>query len=99
MEFIANTLRGIQTVFADGNREADASIRLRHSVANSHERRRGSHEVTIVRKTADNGFARGNSNQPCVYPGGNYGEDHGLENATLMDSTGTRDTHSRVMRI
>jgi hypothetical protein len=42
VESITDTQRGIQTVFADGYREADASIRLRHSVANSHKRRKGS---------------------------------------------------------
>jgi hypothetical protein len=37
-------------------------IRLWHSVADSHERRRVSQEVTIKIKIADNGFVRGNRN-------------------------------------
>jgi hypothetical protein len=41
IESITDTQRGIQTGLVDCYREADASIRLRHSVANSHERRRG----------------------------------------------------------
>jgi hypothetical protein len=56
----------------------------------------GSHEVTIIRITADNGLVRGNRSQLFVYPGGNYCEEHAPENATLMDSTGTRDAHSRA---
>jgi hypothetical protein len=63
------------------------------------ERRRGSMEVTIVGITTDNGFVRGNRSQLLVYPLGNYCEDYSPENATLMDSTGTRDTHSRAMSI
>jgi hypothetical protein len=55
------TLNGeYKQVFADGHREADASIRLLHSVANSYERWKGSQEVTIIRISANNGFVRGN---------------------------------------
>jgi hypothetical protein len=85
--------------FADGYREADASIRLRHSVANGHERRRGSQKMIIVTKTVDHGFVWGNRSQLLVYAGGNYYKEHGPENATLMHVTGTRDTHSRVISI
>jgi radical SAM superfamily enzyme len=56
-------------------------------------------EVTIVRITVDSGFVRGNRSQLFAYPGGNYCEEHCPENATLMDSTGTHDTHSRAMSI
>jgi hypothetical protein len=31
------------------------------------------------------------------YPRGDYCEEHGPENAALMEATGTRDTRSRVM--
>jgi hypothetical protein len=51
--------------------------------------------VTIIGVTADDGFVRGNRSQLFVYPGGNYCEERGPENATLMDSTGTRDAHGR----
>jgi hypothetical protein len=53
--------------FADDYREADASIRLPHCVVNSHEKRRGSQEVTIVRIAANNGFVRGNRSQLFLY--------------------------------
>jgi hypothetical protein len=78
---------------------ADASVRLRHSVANSHDIRKGSQEVTIVTLTAHNGHVRGNRSQLFAYPKGIYCEKHGPENTTLMDSTGTHDTHSRAVSI
>jgi hypothetical protein len=59
----------------------------------------GSEEVTIVKKTAHNGFVRGSRSQLFVYPGGSYCEEHDPENATMMDSTGTRDAHGRAVSI
>jgi hypothetical protein len=55
--------------------------------------------VTIIRITANNGFVRGNSSQVFAYPGGNYCEEHCPDNATLMDSTGTRDAHGPAVSI
>jgi hypothetical protein len=93
------TPRGEYNSLADSHCGADASICLRHNVANSHEGHTGSQDVTIVRITADNGFVRGNRSQLLVYPRGKYCEEYGPGNATLMDATGTRDTHSRAMSI
>jgi hypothetical protein len=85
---------------ADGYCEADARIRLRHSVANSHERRRGPHEVTIIKLTADEGSVRAfAANCLFIYPGGYYCEEYGPEIETLMDFTGTRDAHGRAVSI
>jgi hypothetical protein len=99
IESITDTRRGMQAVFADGNRESDVSIRRRHSLANSHERRRGSQEVTIVRTSANYGFVRSNRSQLCVYPRGNYCKEYVSENGTLMDASGSRNTHSRDISI
>jgi hypothetical protein len=57
----------------------------------------GGQEVSIVIISANNGFIRGDRSQLVVYPRGSNSEEHGADNATLMDSTGTRDTHPRAI--
>jgi hypothetical protein len=81
---------------ANNYREADASMRHRHSLANSYERRRGSQKVT-VKISANNGFI-GESQPIFVYPRGSYCKEYGPETSTLTITTCTWDTHSQAKK-